>query len=71
MPENDRDWEQNIRERAYLIWESEGRPEGREDDHWRSASNESPVASVYEMMNIWMMKKKYLRVGPTRISLHC
>jgi hypothetical protein len=42
MPENDRDWEQTVRERAYLIWESEGRPEGRADDHWRFASIDNP-----------------------------
>jgi hypothetical protein len=26
-----------IRERAYLLWESEGRPEGRADDYWERA----------------------------------
>jgi hypothetical protein len=31
----------------------------------------TPVASAYEMMNPWMMKKKSLQVGPTRISPHC
>ena len=40
MAENDRDSEQAIRERAYLIWEREGRPEGRADDHWRHATVE-------------------------------
>ena len=29
--------EQRIRERAYEIWESEGKPHGRDDDHWRRA----------------------------------
>ncbi|HEX9905255.1 MAG TPA: DUF2934 domain-containing protein [Propylenella sp.] len=29
-----------IRERAYAIWESEGRPDGREWDHWERASRE-------------------------------
>jgi hypothetical protein len=29
-----------IRERAYAIWEEEGRPEGREWDHWVRASRE-------------------------------
>jgi Protein of unknown function (DUF2934) len=41
MSESDRDWEQAIRERPYRIWESEGRPEGRADDHWRFASIEN------------------------------
>jgi hypothetical protein len=29
-----------IRERAYWLWEQEGRPEGRELDHWYRASRE-------------------------------
>lgn len=32
--------EQQIRERAYQIWENEGRPEGRSDEHWRIAASE-------------------------------
>jgi hypothetical protein len=33
----DRNREQAIRERAYFIWEREGCPHGRADDHWRQA----------------------------------
>lgn len=29
-----------IRERAYAIWEAEGRPDGRAFDHWDRASRE-------------------------------
>lgn len=29
--------ERRIRERAYRIWEEEGRPEGRAEDHWEQA----------------------------------
>ncbi|HYC02093.1 MAG TPA: DUF2934 domain-containing protein [Azospirillaceae bacterium] len=32
--------EQRIRERAYEIWEREGRPEGRGDEHWARACDE-------------------------------
>jgi DUF2934 family protein len=32
--------EQRIRERAYQIWESEGRPHGRQEEHWRRAEAE-------------------------------
>jgi hypothetical protein len=32
--------EQAIRERAYAIWEEEGRPEGRHLDHWLRAEVE-------------------------------
>lgn len=29
-----------IRDRAYQIWESEGRPEGRDAEHWERARRE-------------------------------
>ncbi|WP_342643669.1 DUF2934 domain-containing protein [Rhodoligotrophos ferricapiens] len=32
------DREQRIRERAHQIWEQEGRPEGRHDEHWERAA---------------------------------
>jgi hypothetical protein len=32
------DLENRIRERAYRLWEQEGRPEGRADTHWDKAS---------------------------------
>ena len=37
MPEADRDKEQAVREMAYFIWEREGRPDGRAQDHWMRA----------------------------------
>jgi hypothetical protein len=36
----DRDEERRIRERAYEIWEREGRPVGRAEEHWRQAATE-------------------------------
>lgn len=35
---NDR--EQKIRERAHAIWEREGRPDGRQAEHWEQAARE-------------------------------
>jgi hypothetical protein len=35
--QNDEEGEQKIRERAYLIWLSEGEPEGRDKEHWEMA----------------------------------
>ena len=32
--------DEQIRRRAYEIWEREGRPHGRESDHWRTAVEE-------------------------------
>lgn len=34
------DREHRIRERAHALWEQEGRPEGRHEDHWHQASRE-------------------------------
>ena len=34
---NDRGKDDQSRERAYLIWVDEGRPDGRELDHWLRA----------------------------------
>jgi hypothetical protein len=41
--------EASIRARAYAIWEQEGRPDGREWDHWERASREimsRPIAAA-------------------------
>ena len=32
--------EQAIRERAYTIWEEQGRPDGRDREHWFRAESE-------------------------------
>lgn len=32
--------EDRVRERAYRLWEQEGRPHGRHADHWHQASQE-------------------------------
>ncbi|WP_126173537.1 DUF2934 domain-containing protein [Altericroceibacterium xinjiangense] len=34
------DLEKRIRDRAYEIWENEGRPQGRSEDHWAQARAE-------------------------------
>ncbi|MBB5985038.1 DUF2934 domain-containing protein [Sphingobium lignivorans] len=34
------DRDQTIKDRAYAIWEAEGRPEGRSQDHWLRAEQE-------------------------------
>ena len=36
----DSDKEEKIRRRAYEIWEAEGKPEGREQEHWERAARE-------------------------------
>ena len=39
----DADVRERVRERAYSLWEQEGRPEGRAEDHWRRAEAEVGV----------------------------
>ena len=41
MPETDDNDEQTVRDRAYFIWEREGRPEGLAHDHWYRAIREA------------------------------
>jgi len=31
-----------VRERAYALWESEGKPDGKHEEHWTRASQDSP-----------------------------
>ena len=36
----DEEGRQKVRERAYAMWEQEGRPDGRADEHWRIAQEQ-------------------------------
>jgi hypothetical protein len=42
--------ETRIRERAYAIWEHEGRPEGREREHWERAAREILASGTAEIV---------------------
>ena len=37
----DVDQEKAVRERAYFLWEGEGRPEGQAKEHWQRALEEN------------------------------
>ncbi len=39
IPNTPQDAEQNIRTRAYLLWEAEGHMNGRMDDYWYRADD--------------------------------
>jgi Protein of unknown function (DUF2934) len=41
MPRKNLHKEQSVRDRAYFIWEREGRPDGRAYDHWDRAIKEA------------------------------
>ena len=36
--------DEEVRFRAYQIWDEEGRPEGRDKEHWQRASDEATIA---------------------------
>ena len=40
------DLEEQIRRRAYEIWEESGRPEGMESEHWEQAAREIAASAV-------------------------
>jgi len=48
MAESDRHGEHALRERAYYIWERDGRPEGQADNHWRQAIRDKLVPPVID-----------------------
>jgi hypothetical protein len=49
MSDKDQDLEQRIQARAYLLWEAEGRPEGRAEEYWHRAREliEAETHSAY------------------------
>ena len=49
MLQPDRDEE--VRDRAYFLWEQAGRPTGREHEFWAQASREIEGDVVVEMQN--------------------
>jgi hypothetical protein len=49
MSETDGDLERRTRVRAYLLWEAEGRPDGRAEEYWHRAREliEAETQSAY------------------------
>ena len=41
MPRSEASVESTVRDRAYFIWEREGRPEGQDWQHWYQAQQEA------------------------------
>lgn len=48
-----------IKQRAYAIWEQEGRPHGRHDEHWKRASEE-----VHGLEDVPKIVKKPAHLAP-------
>lgn len=48
------DRETQIRARAYEIWESEGRPDGKEGEHWERAAREIAAGETGDSGSEWV-----------------
>lgn len=60
----------SVRERAYLIWETEGRPDGRDLEHWLQAEREvaqgNGAATAAKSKRRAPARKPVARVARTR-----
>ena len=65
-PMNDR--EQQVRERAYYMWEAEGRPHGRAEIHWVMAEIATAVLSYLSLLEAASTAGTISHIGP---SLAC
>ena len=41
MAEPEKTIEDRVRDRAYALWEKDGRPDGRSDEYWQQARSEA------------------------------
>jgi hypothetical protein len=57
------DLERRIRERAYRIWQEEGCPEGRDEDHWHMARELIAIENNYALT--LKPLKQTAAIGPT------
>ena len=61
--------EQAVRERAYALWEQDGRPDGRSVAHWSQAEMEIAVEQSVAPPNRASIVKSPRRRKPTK-TLH-
>jgi hypothetical protein len=63
MPEPDEYTEEAIREKAYFIWEREGRPEGCTRDHWERAIIEISVDDIRRRDDEFLQDEEKIMAG--------
>lgn len=56
------DRDQRVRKRAYQLWEQDGRPAGRELDHWDKASE---LVAIEDNQKLTTIPVRQSNVGPT------
>ena len=49
---SDAEQEQKVRARAYAIWEAEGRPQGKHEQHWQDAVRELAASAADAAGNV-------------------
>jgi hypothetical protein len=59
--------EATIRERAYLLWEQEGRPEGRETEFWMRA--EAAVTESAQLQTLTQTPPKRAKAKEAKVSI--
>jgi hypothetical protein len=55
------DYEERVRERAFKLWEEEGRPEGRADVHWDKARE---LVAIEDNIDLTLKPVRTDEVGP-------
>ena len=58
-------FEERVRERAYHLWESEGRPAGRHAEHWRV----SELATLAELEAASAIKPAKAKPAPKKAAV--
>lgn len=59
--------EATIHERAYLLWEQEGRPDGRETEFWTRA--EAAVTDSAQLQTLSQMPPKKAKAKDAKVSV--
>lgn len=60
--------DQQIRERAYAMWEREGRPAGRHLEHWAAAEREIKAEGAFAQVKARARSAKSQIEGPAAIT---
>jgi len=68
MPRNILHKEQSVRDRAYFIWEHEGRPDGRAFDHWDRAIKETS-GPARKLRDESMLDEEKILAGHTDVNM--
>jgi Protein of unknown function (DUF2934) len=60
--------EQQVRERAYYLWEAEGRPHGRGEIHWAMAEIATAVFSYLSLLEAERNARTVQEMSPVQLN---